>query len=238
MNPEHPPSTTTRPPWIVGILGLNLWVTALMLPMWYLFRLQALTAPVVLFASAPPLVLVLGLSTLARRRSAAEPLLAAIFPLSLLVPPLLEPMLVRATVWSGTGAAVVGLAFVAYLLSASWACSTYQARDVGASRAPLEIPPRRRSKLLPRLLVAFSAAASVLIIGAAHLHSVEGSGELLALLTLGSLSLWLTTTLWIIAPALRHRRPWPLTRPSRGAAVVWLLVVALALVMLLLASGD
>ena len=87
------------------------------------------------------------------------------------------------------------------------------------------------------LLVAAAAAAAV-VIATGHLQDFSDNAARVRILSAGALALWAVALFGIVAPALRRRRPWRLSAPSRGAALVWLLVVVIAAVMLALASMD
>jgi hypothetical protein len=84
------------------------------------------------------------------------------------------------------------------------------------------------------------ALVAAIVIGAANLLAPEPGDPARAsqqlLLAAGSSTLWVVAVLAGIAP-FGELRPRPLPRPSRGAAVAWILVLAIATSLLLLCRG-
>jgi hypothetical protein len=182
--------------------------------------------------------LIVGVVLLWRQHRAAPVVLIALFPLLAISPALIQPTLVRGSVMSPLAVGVAGLSFAAYLVGACWAFSLAHIREIEVTSLPLEELPRRRRKVLTYGLLICAALGGLIVIAAAHLRQLGPDATEIRLLSGGALALWSAAFFWIIAPALRHRRPWPMSGPSRGAAIVWFLVVLVGLVMLTFASGD
>lgn len=237
LEPVLPPPTTTRPLLVASLLGLNWWVVCTIAPAWSLARLSTLSSWVLVAAGVALAALAGGLLLLHRERGAASVVLAGAFPVLTLVPAIIQPTLVRAAVMSPLAVAIVGASFSSYLIGACWACDAVQGRPLRSAAVPLpDSPPRPRKLLAPALIVVAGLTAAT-VIGATHLRPFASGDRQVTILSSCALALWVTALFGIIAPAVSHRRPWPLSRPSRGVAVIWLAVVLLGLVMLVVSAA-
>jgi hypothetical protein len=207
-------------------------------PAWHLARLGSLSTAVAVTSWVAILGLVIGVVLLWRQHRAAPVVLITAFPLLAISPALIQPTLVGGSVMSPLAVGVAGLSFAAYLVGACWALSLAHGTAIDGTSIPLDELPRRRRKVLTYGLLVTAALVAVIVIGAAHLHPLGPDASQVRLLSGGALALWAAAYFWIIAPALRHRRPWPMSGPSRGAAIVWFLVVLVGLIMLAFAMGD
>ncbi len=233
-----PQGVPIRPVSIVGLLGLNCWATCVALPIWHIERLGALSGWALGGAVAGLLVLALGVLGLARRHRLASLALAVFVPAAMLAPAAAQPTLVRASVMSPAAVAVAGISFAAYLIGACWASSAARVRSIDVRAKSLEDHTPRRFKWLSWCLLGTAVATVLVAIATGHLLPIEATGARIRLLSAGALILWATALFGIIAPALRHRQPWPMATASRGAAVVWLLVAVIGGVMLALSLME
>jgi hypothetical protein len=232
--PAPPP--TSRPLLVASLLGLNCWVVCAIAPAWSLARLSTLSSWVLVAAGVALAVLAGGLLLLHRGRGAASLVLVGAFPVVMLAPALIQPTLVRGAVMSPLAVAIVGASFSAFLLGACWACSAVQGQPLRSVAVPLQdAPPRPRKILVPALIVLAGLTAAT-VIGATHLRAFASGDRQVTILSACALALWVTALFGIIAPAVSHRRPWPLSRPSRGVAFIWLAVVLMGLAMLVFSS--
>lgn len=236
---EHalpPPPATSRPLLVASLLGLNCWVVCAIAPAWSLARLSTLSSWVLAAAGVALAALAAGLLLLHRGRGAASVVLVGVFPVLMLAPALIQPTLVRGAVMSPLAVAIVGASLSTYLLGACWACSAVQGQPLRSVAVPLPDAPARPRKLLVPALIVVAALTAATVIGATHLRPFASGDRQVTILSACALALWVTALLGIIAPAVSHRRPWPLARPSRGVAVIWLAVVLMGLVMLVASS--
>ena len=149
-----------------------------------------------------------------------------------------QPTLVRGSVLSPAAVAVAGVSFVAYLCAACWACSLSTTRPLETEAREIENHSKHRFKRLTWALLVFGALFGLLVIGTTHLRTFEHSGSLLRILSPAAMLTWVLGFFLVLAPALRHRRPWPQIKASRGAALVWLLVIGLGVFMFLVTLSD
>lgn len=225
---------------IVATLGVNCWLTSVALPIWHVERLGELPVWVLSLAGAGLAALAAGVAALARGRRWAAVVLAAVVPAAVLAPAAAAPTIVRSSVLSPAAVAIAGLSFAAYLVGACWACSAAGVRTLDSTREALDDHPRRGPKWLGVALLAFAAAIVGVALVAAHLRSFGdgGAGADVRTLSAAALALWAAGAFGVVAPALRHRHPWPLPAASRSAALVWLLVVVVAGAMLVLSMLE
>ncbi len=245
MSPEDKDSESrpldrarSRPVLIVGLLGLNCWVTTVGLPAWHVANLGNLSPWVLGAAGVALAALVAGSFLLARRAKGAAALLLAAYPVLVVSPALIQPTLVRSSVLSASAVTVAGVSFAVYLIGACWACSLARFHVIEFQEKPLQDQPPPKRRILPGVLLVSAAATSAVVIATGHLQDFAEDASRIRILSAGALALWAVACFGIVAPALRRRRPWPLSAPSRGAAFVWLLVVVIGVAMLALASID
>jgi hypothetical protein len=221
---------------VVSLLGFNCWVICAIAPAWSLARLSSLSSWVLVVAGVALAALAAGLLLLHRGRGAATAVLVGAFPVLTLAPALIQPTLVRGAVMSPLAVAIVGASFSTYLLGACWASSAARGQPLRATAVPLQDAPRRPRKVLVPALIVVAGLAAATVIGAAHLRPFASGERQVTILSACALALWVTALFSIVAPAVSHRRPWPLARPSRGLALIWLAVVVLGLAMLVVST--
>jgi hypothetical protein len=221
---------------VVSLLGLNCWVTCVIAPAWSLARLSSLSSWVLVAAGVSLATLAAGLLLLRRGRGAASAVLAGAFPLLVLAPALIQPTLVRGAVMSPLVVAIVGASFATYLVGVCWASSAVIGQPLPATTVPLPDAPKRPRKVLVPALIVVAGLAAATVIAAAHLRPFEPADRQVTILSTCALALWVAALFGVMAPAVSHKRPWPLARPSRAVAVIWLSVVLLGLVMLVISS--
>jgi hypothetical protein len=233
-------------PLVIAVLGVNLWVGLLALPLWHLRELGSFSHVAAWTAFAALVPLAIGTVLLVRRdRGASEALLVA-FPAATFLTLALQPSLAGSSVFSPAATAIVGVSFAGYVVGAGWACHRAGASTLVSRAEPLESPPRHSIRPWPAVVLAFGAVLAALVIGAGHIRpstsigaaAAGGADARVVVVSAGALLLWTGGFFWVLAPSLRDQRQRPLALPSRGAALVWLLVVALAGVMLLLSSLE
>lgn len=234
------------PPLIAGVLGINLWIGLMGLPLWHLHNLDALSRSATAAALLSLLPLGAGVALLAlRRRGATETLLLGV-PGLMLFSVGLQPTLVGPSVFSPLATAMGGASFAGYIFGVCWATNQTWAHPIEAETSPLEDRPSRARWLRAWLLLGLGALVAAQVIAQAHLSAPAfpdpSLGPLarwrVVILSAGALLIWSAAFFLILSPALRYSRPRPLAPPSRGAAVVWMLVVALAFTMLLISSIE
>jgi hypothetical protein len=230
------PPPTSRPLLVASLLGLNCWVVCVIAPAWSLARVSSLSSWVVVAAGVALAVLAVGLLLLHRGRGAAPLVLAGAFPVLMLAPAVIQPTLVRGAVMSPLAVAIAGASFATYLIGACWACSAVQGQPLRALSVPLQDAPQRPRKVLVPALTVLAGLVAATVICAAHLRTFESGDRHVTILSACALALWMSALFGVIAPAVSHRRPWPLSRPSRGVALIWLAVVLLGLVMLVVST--
>lgn len=208
------------------------------IPAWHLARLGSLSTAVAVTSWAAIVGLIVGVVLLWKQHRAGPVVIIALFPLLAISPALIQPTLVGGSVMSPLAVTVAGVSFAAYLVGACWACSLAHLHEVEVTSVPLQELPRRRRKVFTYSLLTCAGLGAAIVISAAHLSPFGPDATEIRLLSGGALALWAAAFFWIIAPALRHRRPWPMSGPSRGAAIVWILVVLVGLMMLAFAMGD
>lgn len=154
--------------WDLAILalGLNIWLTFLLLPVTHLDRPASRTTLVLV--AAAPLVLLIG----AALRSPA--LLLAAFPLALVIPAALSPQLVGVNIYTAWTFVLVAASFLAYLLGA-----LYVLHSLGRPQVPpegLDLGPatytdhwRRRLRMY-RWLAGLAAVFPAVLIYTLFLH--------------------------------------------------------------------
>lgn len=148
-------------------LGLNLWVTFLLLPALHL-REQGLRSIPVLLLGLPLVVLLAGAAL--RRVS----LLLAAYPILLAIPTLVSPKLVGVNVYSPLTFCLAALSFVAYLVISLAVLGTIEApaipavsRDLG----PVKLGERWRRRLrIHRALALVCVVFPMVLIFTAFLH--------------------------------------------------------------------
>jgi len=238
--PDARPATkaSSRPLWIVSLLGLNCWATTVAIPSYHLAQTGSLSAMVALVAWASIIALVVGVVLLWRRHAAGPWVLLIGVPLLAIAPAIVQPTIARGSVMSPLAVAIAGVSFAAYVLGACWASGLARVVEIDATTVPLDDQPTRRPKVLATSLLLFAGLGAAVIIASAHLLPFGPDASQVRVLSAGGLALWVAAFFGIVAPALRHRRPWPMAGPSRGAAVVWLLVVVVGLIMLAFAMSD
>ena len=234
------------PPLVVGVLGTNLWFGLLVLPMWHLYTLGSMTAAATVTVFGAVLPLIAGVALLALRRRGSEESLLVGFPALVFLALFLQPALAGPSVFSPGAIAIVGVSFGAYVIGVCWACHRSRVRQVEQTATPLEVSQKRYRKRWSWTLIVFAAILALFVIGMGHLslpvteEDGPGSGHKgrIIVMSAGALVLWCIAFFGILAPSLRRRRQRRLGVASRGAAVIWLLVVALAGAMLVLSSVE
>lgn len=229
---------TARPLWIVLLLGLNCWVATVALPAWHLASVGRLSTAVIVSMWVALVALIVGVVLLSRRHRAGPLVLAGVFPVLAVVPAAIQPTLARGSVMSVVAVSVAGVSFVSYLVGACWASGLARVQEIDAVAEPLDGLTARTPKVLRGGLLVWAVLCAAVILASSHLRDLGAGASRLGMLSVVGLALWATVFFGIVGPALRHRRPWPLTVPSRGAAIVWLLVVLVGLVMLAFALRE
>lgn len=134
-------------------LGINVWVSIVVLPGFFVGSWRTLADIIV--ASAPLAVLALGLW----RR--AETILLLVFPSALMVPVALSPQIMGSHVYGPARFVIVGIGLVAYLFGVSFFTSFHEPpppesdRPLASSRRPVADRWRRRFRVY-RALTALS----------------------------------------------------------------------------------
>lgn len=233
------------PPLVVGVVGINLWFGLLALPMWHLHSLGSMTAAATLTIFAALCPLMAGIVLLVRGRRGADESLLIGFPALVFLAIFLQPALTGPSVFSAGTTAIVGVSFLAYVVGSCWACHRSRIRMVKHEATPLEDHSGPRSRRWPWTLVIFAALLGLLVIGVGHLSQSSaddgadtGLKGRTIVMSVGALLLWCLAYFGILAPTLRRRKQRRLGVASRGAALVWLLVVLLAGAMLVLSSVE
>ena len=228
---------------VVAVLGVNAWASVAALPAVHLVRAGDLSLPAALATVLALAPLAAGLWMLFRRHRRSHLALVLAFPLALLLPALTQPSMVRASVLSGPAVGFASVGLAVYLVAACWARSRTDLVLIEASSGPTK-PGRGhpRAKILQVALAVGAALATTVIIAAAHLGGSEnegegGDGSWAVVTSAFGLVLWTIVVLGVLAPAAGRPHLGPMPRGSRGAALVWGLVLAIAMGMLLL-SGD
>jgi hypothetical protein len=227
-------------------LGLNLWIGLMGLPLWHLQTLGAMSTSAALVALAALLPLTIGVTLLASAAHSAAAALLIGVPVLLLAAIGIQPALVGPSVFSPAVAALVGSSFAAYVLGSCWAANRVQSLPLPHTAEDLDEGSPRKLRIWPWPLVVFGAVMTIQVIAQGHLSVASFPDESLgplarwrtAILSAAALLIWVVAVFVILAPGLRHQAPAPLSPPSRGAAAVWLLVVALALALLGLSSIE
>lgn len=242
---EAPRWTPGRTLAVVAVLGLNAWLSVAVLPAYQVLRAAELRPPAAVAVALGPLPLIAG-ALLLRARSPLSPwLLVLLFPMALLLPAVAQPALGRAPVATELSAGLSALGLTAYLLGACWALGRAEARPLAARAHPRAQPGqggrRSRARFLAIALPIAAMLVAAVVITTAHLVPVSAGADALegtrrTVASAFGLVLWTGSVLLVIAPAARRPRLGPLPRPSRGAAAIWLVVLALAVAMLLLSD--
>lgn len=168
-------------------------------------------------------------------------MLLGLFPALTISPVIFQPPLMRSTVLSSPTVVVAGLSFAAFLVGGCWACRLAGLSPLESKVIPIEDHQKRKRRFWPLFLLLWGALLAFVIMTTAHLQPSEtssGGPAHLIVTSVGGFVLWIVAFFVILAPVLRHRNPWPLTKPSRGAALVWVLVIILAAVMLALTTIE
>jgi hypothetical protein len=168
--PSPPPGLSRAPrearrrsPWDAAILllGVNLWVTFLLLPSLYLGK-RGLPLPTLAVLVGSPGILLLGV----RRRS--EALLLALYPVALALGPITLPSLVGINVYTTASFTLVAASFVAYVLGTTLLLGALSAPTAPLETRPLQPAPvdgkwRRRYRMYRLLAVAAAVYPLVLL---------------------------------------------------------------------------
>jgi hypothetical protein len=198
---------------VAAALGLNLWVTVVLLPG---FCVGAWGNPLAIAAAIAPLgILLIGL----QRRS--DRLLLLGFPLALLFPGSIYPELIAPHVYGAFRFLLVAASFVGYLLGAAFLGSFHEPPEPARNRALASsgqpVAPRWRR----RFRVYSGATILSTVFPAALFYAVNYDtgntaflrelypGKLQAfqtLLSLAALALWLVLYLWVFLGMLRPHR--------------------------------
>ena len=167
MEQLSPPAT--RSSWEVAIaaLGLNLWVAFLLLPT---LHLDPQHRGVAAWAVAALALGVLGGGMLLRRRV----LLIGIYPVVLLLGPLVTPRLVGPGIYSTVTFVLMALSFAAYLLATLYLLGIIDAPPVpeeGRDLSPARLGERWRRRLrIHRWMAALALVIPATLLVAAFLH--------------------------------------------------------------------
>jgi hypothetical protein len=189
---------TRAPQLLATALGVNLWLTLLVVPALYLRAAAASTGVLVAVCALALALLVTGIL----RRSLL--LLVLLFPVSLTLGPLLEPALAGPSVYTPATLLPCAAALLLHLGGALWLGSTVGTpaapARVKAVAAPLQAPVSSRRFRLYRALAILAALFPAALLAAVHYrpgaaadltHAFGSSAPVAAaLITLAALALW------------------------------------------------
>jgi hypothetical protein len=195
---EAAATPTRAPQLLVAALGINLWLTMLVVPVLYLGAAAASTGVLVALCALALALLVAGIL----RRSLL--LLVLLFPTSLALGPLLEAALAGPSVYTPATLLPCAAALLLHLGGALWLSSTVGAPAAPARAkvvaTPLQAPVSARRFRLYRVFAILAACFPAALLGAVHyrpsaaadLERAFGSSASVAaaIITLLALALW------------------------------------------------
>jgi hypothetical protein len=202
------------------VLGLNIWISFLLLPVLHLDK-PGPTLGVTSLVSIAPISLLLGVYY--RHRA----VLLAIYPVMLMIPALATPQLVGVNVYTPWTFCLVGLSFLAYLLGTPLLLGIIDAPAVPTAGRDLEKFPQtrkwRRRLRIYRWLAVLSVIFPAVLLFALYLHpDVEATlvnsypgrhGEARTLYGILILGLWLGVFYaYFLGPLKAHSRGDPQIR--------------------------
>jgi len=220
-----------------AVLGLNLWAALLLVPALHTDALARKGALGVVLLGVPLVALAAGVWMLAARGERARLALLGVFPGTLLLPALVDPLLVGPGAHGGFTFAATIVSFGAYLGGVAWLLARGDEPTVATKTTRLRHPqgdPRMRDRTRDRrLMLALALAVPVAIFvlplarpgAGADARAAYPDAPDAALAAIAAIAAALSAGVLLVyfGPALRRARAESVAHPSARVRVAWTL---------------